>query len=87
MTRQGSTGQQPGNRVPALPRPSEMVVGRVASGVEPRPAFPFPEYALRGVKTPWQLVGPQLPASRTQTVVMDRRTVTKRDVGEQGAVP
>jgi hypothetical protein len=31
--------------------------------------------------------GNQLPASRTQTVVMDRRTVTEGDGGEQGAVP
>ncbi len=29
----------------------------------------------------------QLPASRTRTVVVDRRTVTEGDVGEQGAVP
>jgi hypothetical protein len=32
-------------------------------------------------------VGNQLPASRTRTVVVDRRTVTEGDVGEQGAVP
>jgi hypothetical protein len=35
-----------------------------------------------------EVAGEQLlTASRTQTVVVDRRTVTKGDRGKQGAVP
>ncbi|HZS21854.1 MAG TPA: hypothetical protein VFA63_12835 [Pseudonocardiaceae bacterium] len=49
--------------------------------------FRFGECVL-AVRGPIAAVGGnQLPASRTQTVVMDRRTVTEGDGGEQGAVP
>lgn len=84
---QVSTVRDPVNQDPAQLQPPEMAVGRVASGVEPRLPFRFGEYAP-AVCGNAEVVGRnQLPASRTHTVVMDRRTVTEGDGAEQGAVP
>jgi hypothetical protein len=82
-----STGRDPEKQDPAQLQPPEMVVGRVASGVEPRPAFPLQGVRAGGAWDRRVVGGNQLPASRTQTVVMDRRTVTEGDGDEQGGVP